>query len=115
MWGAAHAVAKHACCSPACLCRVEVVGFMLKMFMTTVSVFVTNLKWMSIMQVVASAYLAWIYFKWLPFMHSVVNYIRVASYASVFYAALLLNFVVFRPGKDKGDAAGIADLRWGSQ
>ena len=104
-WSSAaqHATDLPPCCTGTYTRRVETLGFLIKMFMTGVSVFVYNHKWMSILQLASAAALVYLYWKWLPHMNAVVNYIRVATYASILYAALLLVIISFHPGVDGSD------------
>jgi hypothetical protein len=88
--------------------RVEVTGFAIKTFMTCTSVFVTDLRWMSVFQLISSFCLCYLYLTWLPHLHAVINHIRVGCYFTVCWAALLLTIMAYNPGlyihDDKGRA-----------
>lgn len=45
--------------------KVELMGFAIRTIMTCVSVFVTNHKWMCIIQLILSVYLTYLYFYWV--------------------------------------------------
>ncbi len=90
--------------------RVEVLGFGLRMVMTMVSVFINNTRWMSVFQLILSFWLCYLYLRWLPHLYAWVNHVRVGSYFSVFWAALLLIIMAYQPGLQPGDAEGIHTL-----
>ncbi len=58
---------------------------------------------MSVFQLVLSFLLCYLYLRWLPHLYAVVNHVRVGSYFSVFYAALLLIIMAYHPGVDVND------------
>jgi hypothetical protein len=90
-----------------CVCRVEVWGFCIKMLMTFVSVFVTGQQWMSVFQLIGSFMLCYLYVKWLPHVYSIINHIRNFTHFSVFYSALLLIILAYKPGVAQDDTAAL--------
>jgi hypothetical protein len=87
---------------------VEVMGFAIKTLMTCTSVFVTGVQWMSVFQLISSFCLCYLYLKWLPHLHEIVNHIRVGCYFTVFWAALLLTIMSYYPGLYVHDDVGRA-------
>lgn len=47
---------------------MEVTGFLIKVLMTCVTTFITNLKWMAVIQCSLALLLFWIYFKWVSLL-----------------------------------------------
>ncbi|GFH06384.1 uncharacterized protein HaLaN_01005 [Haematococcus lacustris] len=90
--------------------RVDTQGFLIKVLMTCISTFVTNLRWMSVLQCALALVLLWSYLYWEPFQHGVMNQIRVGSYAAVLWCASLLIFLKHLPGVDAQD--GNAVVNW---
>ncbi|KAJ9519321.1 hypothetical protein QJQ45_023109, partial [Haematococcus lacustris] len=78
--------------------RVEVQSFLLRVLMTFSSVFITNVRWLSIFFLVLSLGLVWLYVQWVPHMSAMVNHIRTGSYAAILYCSVLLLVVAFTPG-----------------
>ncbi len=91
--------------------RVEVLGFGLRMAMTVVSVFIDNTRWMSVFQLILSFWLCYLYLRWLPHLYAWVNHVRVGSYFSVFWAALLLIIMAYAPGVASHDTNGLSQQR----
>ncbi|KAL6757143.1 hypothetical protein V8C86DRAFT_1716601 [Haematococcus lacustris] len=90
--------------------RVEVLGFCIKMLMTAASVFVNGLTWLSVIFLVGSFFLVYLYLKWLPHLHATINHIRVATYASILYVALLFIILAYAPGVDQNNPKGVSDF-----
>ncbi len=82
-------------------CRVEVQAFGVKAAMTAVSFFVTGVRWMSVVQIILSFTLPYLYLRWLPHQQAWANHVRVGYHFTVFWAALLLVVLAFAPGKDE--------------
>ncbi len=99
------------CGAPPRPLRVEVLGFGIRMAMTMISVFVNGLRWMAVFQLMLSVWLCYLYLKWLPHLFAWVNHVRVGSYFSVFWAALLLIIMAYAPGVEPGDAYGLSEQR----
>ncbi|KAJ9519441.1 hypothetical protein QJQ45_023173, partial [Haematococcus lacustris] len=78
--------------------KVEVQSFLLRVLMTFSSVFITNVRWLSIFFLVLSLGLVWLYVQWVPHMSAMVNHIRTGSYAAILYCSVLLLVVAFTPG-----------------
>ncbi|KAJ9530074.1 hypothetical protein QJQ45_023353, partial [Haematococcus lacustris] len=90
--------------------RVEVLGFCIKMLMTAASVFVNGLTWLSVIFLVGSFFLVYLYLKWLPHLHATINHIRVATYASILYVALLFIILAYAPGVDQNNPKEVSDF-----
>jgi hypothetical protein len=76
--------------------------------MTSATVFISSPQWLSVILTLLSSYLLYLYLVWEPHANSMVNQVRVASYAMVLYSALMLVAVAFPPSavnKDDPDQA----------
>jgi hypothetical protein len=69
--------------------------------MTFVSVFVNSNKWASVAQLALSAYLTFIVCKYQPMMYGWVNHVRVGSYASVTWCAVIYLVLAFGLGESQ--------------
>lgn len=78
--------------------KVELIAFCIKMIMACFTIFIPDVKWQSVFQLLASFYLVYIFLKWLPHRYAFVNHIRVGSFCSVFFAAMLYCIMSFHPG-----------------
>lgn len=59
------------------------------------------------LQLILTWCLFWFYWKWNPHMRAWVNYARSATYACIFWCAICLCFVVFKPNVDKTDHGAV--------
>ncbi|GFH07292.1 uncharacterized protein HaLaN_02074, partial [Haematococcus lacustris] len=97
--------------------KVEVMGFGIRMVMTACSVFINGQTWVSVVYLIASFLLAYLYLvvghhlAWLPHLHATINHIRVATYSSVLYAALLFIILAYAPGVDQSNPKEVSDFR----
>ncbi|KAL6757720.1 hypothetical protein V8C86DRAFT_1620236 [Haematococcus lacustris] len=91
--------------------KVEVMGFGIRMVMTACSVFINGQTWVSVVYLIASFLLAYLYLVWLPHLHATINHIRVATYSSVLYAALLFIILAYAPGVDQNNPKEVSDFR----
>ncbi|KAJ9529821.1 hypothetical protein QJQ45_022220 [Haematococcus lacustris] len=105
--------------------KVEVMGFGIRMVMTACSVFINGQTWVSVVYLIASFLLAYLYLvcqaavpcarawrmQWLPHLHATINHIRVATYSSVLYAALLFIILAYAPGVDQNNPKEVSDFR----
>ncbi|KAJ9529670.1 hypothetical protein QJQ45_014402 [Haematococcus lacustris] len=90
--------------------KVEVLGFCIRMTMTAASVFINGLTWLSVIYLIGTFFLLFLYLKWLPHLHAVINHIRVATYSSVLYAALLFIILAYAPGVDQNNPKEVSDF-----
>ncbi|GFH11722.1 uncharacterized protein HaLaN_07268 [Haematococcus lacustris] len=96
--------------------KVEVMGFGIRMVMTACSVFINGQTWVSVVYLIASFLLAYLYLvvghhlAWLPHLHATINHIRVATYSSVLYAALLFIILAYAPGVDQNNPKEVSDF-----
>ncbi|GAX73356.1 hypothetical protein CEUSTIGMA_g809.t1 [Chlamydomonas eustigma] len=80
--------------------KAEVQAFLIKFLMTSASVFLNSLEWLSIFYLLGATGLLYIGLVWEPFYHSWVNHIRSGVNGALFYSALLLVFLIYCPGID---------------
>ncbi|GFH32196.1 PAS domain-containing protein, partial [Haematococcus lacustris] len=90
--------------------KVEVLGFCIRMTMTAASVFINGLTWLSVIYLIGTFFLLFLYLKWLPHLHAAINHIRVATYSSVLYAALLFIILAYAPGVDQNNPKEVSDF-----
>ncbi len=60
-------------------------------------------RWLSVVLLLASCYLLYLWVKWAPHSHAWVNWIRCGTYAVVHYAAWTTIMLAFHPGVPGGD------------
>lgn len=76
---------------------------LVQMAMVCFTVFLNNVRWMSVLQLVSTFLLLYLYLRWLPYLSEAVNCVRVAIYSSTFWAAIMLAVMAFRPGVSSSD------------
>ncbi len=91
-------------CVSVCLCHEQ-------MAMVCFTVFLTNIRWMSILLLVSTLILAQLYLRWLPYLSETVNCVRVATFSTTLWAAIILAVMAFNPGVDTDDTEGIYQQR----
>ncbi len=75
-------------------------------------VFVNNLKWQSFVMLSMSLGLLVMHVRWLPHNNEVVNKIRAASYALVFFCAMTFVLLAFKLGIKNPDDAQVSCALW---
>ncbi|GAX73363.1 hypothetical protein CEUSTIGMA_g816.t1 [Chlamydomonas eustigma] len=91
--------------------KAEVMTFLIKFLMTSASVFLNSLEWLSSFYLCGSCLLLYITLMWEPFYHDWVNHTRAAVNGSLFYSSLVLVFLVYKPmlkENEYGDANAAA-------
>ena len=82
---------------------IEVTTFGIKFLMISASVLVTSTKWLSLLLFALASYLLYLHLYWVPHQQVVVNIVRTASFASIFYVSLFPPLLAFLPGIDVTD------------
>lgn len=91
--------------------RVEVQGFLIKMTMTASSVFINGLTWLSVVYLISSFCLCYLYLKWVPHLTDWVNHVRVGTYFCILYASLVFIILAYAPGVDQDDPSAVSTFR----
>ncbi len=91
--------------------RAEVQMFLLKFLMTAAGTFLNSLYWLSPFYLACSFLLVYLSLRWQPCYHSWVNHARTFNYGGLFYTALVLIFLVYKPqvGVRAGRQAGLGN------
>ncbi|GAX73364.1 hypothetical protein CEUSTIGMA_g817.t1 [Chlamydomonas eustigma] len=82
--------------------KAEVLSFLIKFLMTSASVFLNSLEWLSCFYLGCSLLLLYLSLKWEPYYHAWVNHTRAAVNGALLYSALVLVILVYTPMLDKG-------------
>ncbi|KAL6754986.1 hypothetical protein V8C86DRAFT_270236 [Haematococcus lacustris] len=90
--------------------QVEVMAFLLKSLMTCASVFVNGMTWLSVVYLICSFFLVYLYLTWLPYLHAAINHVRIAAMTSILYASLLLIIMSYAPGVNQNNPKEVADF-----
>ncbi|GFH17198.1 uncharacterized protein HaLaN_13777 [Haematococcus lacustris] len=85
-------------------------AFLLKSLMTCASVFVNGMTWLSVVYLICSFFLVYLYLTWLPYLHAAINHVRIAAMTSILYASLLLIIMSYAPGVDQNNPKEVADF-----
>ncbi|GAX73357.1 hypothetical protein CEUSTIGMA_g810.t1 [Chlamydomonas eustigma] len=87
--------------------KAEVISFMLKFLVTSASVFLNSLEWLSIFYLSCFFLLLYISLKWEPFYYAWVNHARVAVNSGVFYCSMVLVVLVYAPMVNTSDPVAL--------
>ncbi|GAX73347.1 hypothetical protein CEUSTIGMA_g800.t1 [Chlamydomonas eustigma] len=92
--------------------KAEVLSFLIKFLMTSASVFLNSLEWLSCFYLAGALCLLYLSLMWEPYYHGWVNHARAGVNGALFYSALILVFLVYQPLINTSDPNAVYQFQY---